>query len=918
MFERVFGLMVVFLLAVVFATGQSFAQEKTLMEWRFDKDGDFKGWSAGGHIADATAAGGVLKGHAVNVDPILMGPVFEIKATPTQCVEIKMKATADATAELFWTQTLQGKYGGFSGKKVERFDVVGDGQFHVYRIHPFWHAAKKIIRLRVDPPNKGEFEIEHIRIVDTAPGAPSKATAWRFDDGPKGWQAWQDVAEPAARNGCLEVTATGRKPILMSPPLSLSADENAFVSIRMATKTGTMGRVFCVSSTQFGWDSASFPLRPDGKMHSYNVDGGSLRKWRDRILLIGIQPTNDPKGRVQIESIEISPDPKGPAELEIRYFGASDAVNRAGRPVDVTCCLRNLGGDLAKDVKATLSVPDGVKIIGETTKIIDKISLYLAKSATWRIECAKPGKIDISAKIETPGADSLSAEASINLTPAPNVAKSDYIPEPQPVESKKYEIGVYYFPGWASMARWRPILDYPERKPVLGWYDEANPECADWQIKWAAEHGVDFFMVDWYWCQGARHLEHWVHDAYMKSKFRKYLKWCVMWANHNSPNTHSIEDWREVTQYWIDNYFGMEEYYRIDDKPVMIIWAPRNIRRDMGGSEKAAELYALSQKMAKDAGYKGIFFIAMSSHETDAQVKELKAEGYEGFTSYHGFRIARIRAGSKYFPFKDVVETSPELWAERDKRANGLLQMPIVDTGWDSRPWHGAKSMVISDRTPELFGELCRKAAAYADRTGNKIIAIGPWNEWGEGSYIEPYAEYGFQDLDQLRAAFCEPGNYPPNLIPSDVGRGPYDLPVMDAKTEWNFNTNGDREGWSRGTQMRSEVKGGCVVGESVGRDPIMVSPGMLLEADKVRWLVVRMSASEADRPQMFWSTTLSRHCEKNSVRFDVPGDGEMHEFKIDLSKEPQWRGVITSLRFDPVNKPGVTFKIDSILLVRK
>ena len=34
------------------------------------------------------------------------------------------------------------------------------------------------------------------------------------------------------------------------------------------------------------------------------------------------------------------------------------------------------------------------------------------------------------------------------------------------------------------------IFAFPERKPVLGWYDEASPEVADWQIKWAVEHGI--------------------------------------------------------------------------------------------------------------------------------------------------------------------------------------------------------------------------------------------------------------------------------------------------------------------------------------------------------------------------------------------------------------------------------------------
>ena len=93
--------------------------------------------------------------------------------------------------------------------------------------------------------------------------------------------------------------------------------------------------------------------------------------------------------------------------------------------------------------------------------------------------------------------------------------------------------------------------------------------------------------------------------------------------------------------------------------------------------------------------------------------------------------------------------------AHADKRAGSLLYLPIVDTGWDSRPWHGDKSLVAYGRTPELFGKLCRQARQFADATGKRIIALGPMNEWGEGSYIEPYAEYGFEDLDQLRRLFA-------------------------------------------------------------------------------------------------------------------------------------------------------------------
>ena len=110
--------------------------------------------------------------------------------------------------------------------------------------------------------------------------------------------------------------------------------------------------------------------------------------------------------------------------------------------------------------------------------------------------------------------------------------------------------------------------------------------------------------------------------------------------------------------------------------------------------------------------------------------------------------------------------------------ATELEYFPILDTGWSAEPWHGGKSLSIYGRTPELLGELCRLARRYAEERQKKILILGPWNEWGEGSYIEPCTEYGFRCLDQVRGAFCEPGDYPPNLVPADVGRGPYDLPM--------------------------------------------------------------------------------------------------------------------------------------------
>ncbi|NMC21888.1 MAG: hypothetical protein GYA33_15890, partial [Thermogutta sp.] len=697
--------------------GAAAQADQNLLEWRFDRPGELQGWAGGGHVRDLQARGGVLEGETVGDDPILLSPVFEIPAAPLQYVEFRMKTAGGGAGQLFWTETSEGRFGGFSEEKACRFDAFSDGEFHVYRVYPFWHAAKKIIRLRLDPPAAGRFAVEWIRVAEQPLPSTSQRTSWRFPAHAQDWIAWQEVEIAGAASDGLRLRSLGKSPVVLSPLPGVPANENAYVSIRMAADKGSAGRIFAVSDGRFGMESLTFPIRADGKMHSYHIEADQIPTWTGRVIFLGVQPTDAADAAVTVESIEIADSPRGPAEIEVAFFGSTAGVNRVDRPIEVSLLLRNLGGEAVRDLVASLKLPGNCRVIGTNEQRADRLSILLPRTFSWRIECGNAATVEARVELRSANHAPLAASATILFTDSPPVAPGDYIPAPQPVDCP-YDIGVFYFPGWDSMTRWQPILGYPMRKPVLGWYDEANPECADWQIKWAVEHGVKFFMVDWYWCQGNRHLEHWLHNAYMKSRFRPYLKWAVMWANHNPPNTHSAEDWRQVTQYWIDNYFGMEEYYRIDGRPAVFIWAPANIRNDVGGSEEAAKLYAMSQEMARRAGLPGIYFVAMSSHESEAACRQLKAEGYEAFTSYHGFQIAAQNAGAKRFPFADVVATSPEVWRQADARASGLLYMPIVDTGWDSQPWHGTQSLVITDRTPEAFGELCREARQYADQTG--------------------------------------------------------------------------------------------------------------------------------------------------------------------------------------------------------
>lgn len=888
--------------------------DSVLIQWDFQHDGDFQGWAPNGHNAEPAVTAGTLRGRVIGSDPILTGPTFEIPARPAQRVEIRMKTAGTTPAELFWTETLEGQYGGFSHTKCNTFHTTADGQFHVYRIYPFWQAAGRVLRLRFDPPGDGPFEIDWIRIVDAPASPPCTTQSWTFNTASQGWWSLQELSEPAVRDGALAFVAQGITPILGSPMLAVPTQDAVVVSLRMAVSRGQFGRVYFSTDQQLGWNSVAFPLRADGQPHTYNVELLPLASRSESLVFLGLGPTDAAEATVRIESIALGDQLAGPAELALDYFGPQEGVNRLERPATVVCLVRNRGGELAQGAAVTLAVPEGVKIVGDARQRIAPVAHDFPESLRWSIESSRVGQIPLTVTIELPDSAPVTARAEIEFTRTPDVAKTGSVPEPRPVSSK-LDIGTYYFPGWPTMAQWRPILDFPGRKPVLGWYDEANPECIDWQIKWATEHGIKFFLVDWYWCQGRRSLEHWV-QSFEKAKHRKYLQWCVMWANHNGPGTHSREDWRQVTQYWIDHCFNLPEYYRIDGQPAVFIWAPYNIRNDLGGPEQAAELYAMSQRMAREAGYPGIYFAAMGEPiPSAASCRELKRQGYEAFTSYHTFQLAEQRAKVRRFPYADVVQTSPEVWQRADSVATELEYFPVLDSGWSSEPWHGDQSLSISGRTPELMGELCRQGRRYAAEHQKKILLLGPVNEWGEGSYFEPCTEYGFGCLDQIRAAFCEAGDYPPNLIPADVGLGPYDLPREAPKTVWEFREEGQLQGWTANSSIQVTVRENAFQGKTTDNDPILYSPRLKVPAHTLRHLTVRLKCSANDRAQVFWTTRLSPAREANSVRFDVIGDGQFHDYELDLGAHPHWRGTVTSLRLDPAVGAGRQLAIERIAL---
>ncbi|MBQ7335096.1 MAG: hypothetical protein IJW92_01300 [Clostridia bacterium] len=84
-----------------------------------------------------------------------------------------------------------------------------------------------------------------------------------------------------------------------------------------------------------------------------------------------------------------------------------------------------------------------------------------------------------------------------------NIRLENYVPEPNSATSDRI-VGVHYYATWKYGAAgihegFNDLAkEYPDRIPLMGYYDEENPEVGDWEIKWAVENGINCFIYCWY------------------------------------------------------------------------------------------------------------------------------------------------------------------------------------------------------------------------------------------------------------------------------------------------------------------------------------------------------------------------------------------------------------------------------------
>ena len=366
---------------------------------------------------------------------------------------------------------------------------------------------------------------------------------------------------------------------------------------------------------------------------------------------------------------------------------------------------------------------------------------------------------------------------------------------------KKYDVAAYVWPAyhneprfqkemnifhdgkgeWEAVYKAKPKFEghRQPRVPLWGYLDEADPKVQEKVIDTALEYGVNTFIFDWYWYDDRPWLESVLNDGFLKARNNEKMKFYLMWANHthttyidpNEPDKSKVY-WRgevsadifdRFTDHIIKDYFSRPNYYKIDGKPVFAIYELGTFINGLGGMEEAKKALDHFREKCVKAGLKGVHLQAIlwgalpatisatPGDKSETQDNTVRYIGLESLTNYQWCHLVPTNQDYSTWGEKAIAK-----YKEFDEEFS-VPYFPHISVDWDPNPRYPEEVQpVVFDVNPQKFERFLYKAKEYVDAHPDQapLITINAWNEWAEGSTLEPDTLYKYGYLEAVKKVF--------------------------------------------------------------------------------------------------------------------------------------------------------------------
>lgn len=349
-----------------------------------------------------------------------------------------------------------------------------------------------------------------------------------------------------------------------------------------------------------------------------------------------------------------------------------------------------------------------------------------------------------------------------------------YLPQYHPIPENDEWWGKG-FTEWTNVRKALPIFKGQEqpRVPLDGnYYDLGDVSTLRWQAKLASEYNVYGMCFYHYWFAGGKKLLEKPAEMLL-ANVDINMRFCFSWANEPWARTwdgkaHQVlmpqeygdeSDWRQHFDYLLP-FFRDERYIKENGAPMFLVYKLQSI-------ECAPQMMSMWNQWARQEGFNGIHFVETLRDGTiDSRNLPVKARvEFEPARSnfqqpwlvlnYKRVRRRVIALANKVlgtsiplnkpFAFADVANRSLTL-----KSPKGTYGGAFV--GWDNTARRGVAATVVLPPTKQEFRDyLAAKIHQTEVEYQSEYVFINAWNEWCEGTYLEPDTIHGYDYLEVIK-----------------------------------------------------------------------------------------------------------------------------------------------------------------------
>jgi lipopolysaccharide biosynthesis protein len=320
---------------------------------------------------------------------------------------------------------------------------------------------------------------------------------------------------------------------------------------------------------------------------------------------------------------------------------------------------------------------------------------------------------------------------------------------------------------WNNVDRAVPqfVGHYQPRRPgELGYYDLRIKDTFRRQIEIAKNYGVGAFCFYYYWFDGGKRLLDFPLNEFLTDPSLD-MPFFYCWANENWTRRFSGTDNNVLMRITptVENYLGFmrtaardfsdARYLRIGGSPVVQVYRPSLIPepkrvvagwRDIAREECGSDVYLIAvQERDTAIDWAAVGFDA----ESEFQPKQIQ---HKCRNITNQVRPIRKDFGGTVYDYAELVESRHYV----NPDSEGKKVYPAVMPMWDNTARRNHRGTIFHGSTPELYERWLAgtvSAVRNRDDLDRKMVFINAWNEWGEGTYLEPDSYWGYAYLQATR-----------------------------------------------------------------------------------------------------------------------------------------------------------------------